>query len=902
MLGEVEFARLCERLGLPPEGISVIENIRSSPPARRVQGGAGNVRRTFNNSLKMGVSLQSESRTVEFPAILLKEMIFKNVLEYYDQPPSFVVNYQVNGKNRGYVITPDFFVINEDSAGWEEWKPEEKLLKLAEAHPNRYYFGEDGRWHFIPGERYAEQYGLFFHVHSSKEIPPTTQRNLRVLLPFYSRCGEIDTDTQLFRDLRSTIAENPGITLADLLERVEGARNGDIFELLLTKQVYVDLSLAFLGDEDEVRLFSDELTSTFFTHLASSQAEPEARRVRTKDLIPNTSILLDGTTVELFHVGTTGVTLKTSDGNFPKVPTSEFEKWISEGRVTGYLLRPGIDPRGKAHELAARRRLTDVQMIEVLDKEQVVLKILAGERVAVSESEARKHRMWVAAYRAAERKHGNGLVGLMPGRKGNRTDRLMLRHPNLRTMMLDFIKDKVEAVANLTKAVLYGEFRLLCKGNGIHPPSMRSFMKMVKARKGAEQTTKIEGSKAGYQQEEHIDDEYYTTPVHGDRAWEFAHLDHTEMDVVLRHSETERVFRKAWITLLICAFTRRVLAHYISFAKPSRVSCMGVIRECVRRWGRLPECIVVDGGSEFKSVYFEKLLARYKCDVQWRPPTRPRFGSIIERFIHTLNKQFLHNLLGNTKIMKRARQVTKSVNPENHAVWNLPLLDEHLEMYFYDEYDNREHSRLGRSPREAFEASLQKFPAPPPCEIEYDENFTTQTMLPAEKLTRKVKQSRGVSVYGTWYKSKKLRDPALYDKQVPVNLDWFDVSHVYAYIRGQWEECFAPARVFSLLKGKSVRLMQVISEEERERARAYGRRSNARFEELALKQARREETEREQQQRLKDAELGKIAERKAGRGSLVLKSASVPEGDEAEAPDNVVDLNEVKTYSRMRRG
>jgi hypothetical protein len=147
-----------------------------------------------------------------------------------------------------------------------------------------------------------------------------------------------------------------------------------------------------------------------------------------------------------------------------------------------------------------------------------------------------------------------------------------------------------------------------------------------------------------------------------------------------------------------------------------------------------------------------------------------------------------------------------------------------------------------------------------------------------------------------------LRDPALYDKQVPVNLDWFDVSHIYVYVRGQWEECFAPARVFALLKGKSVRLMQVISEEERERARAYGRRSNARFEELALRQAGREETEREQQQRLKDEELRKIAERKAGRGALVSKSASAPEDDEAEAPDNVVDLNEVKTYGRMRRG
>ena len=40
---------------------------------------------------------------------------------------------------------------------------------------------------------------------------------------------------------------------------------------------------------------------------------------------------------------------------------------------------------------------------------------------------------------------------------------------------------------------------------------------------------------------------------------------------------------------------------------------MTVLRECVRRHGRLPQIAVVDGGKEFESLYFETLLARYEC-------------------------------------------------------------------------------------------------------------------------------------------------------------------------------------------------------------------------------------------------------------------------------------------------
>lgn len=183
MLSDEDFVRWCERLKLTPGAIKVIENIRSSPPARRVRSGPFNVSEIFNQSLKMPHSIQSESRTVESCAILLKEND-ADVLENWDQPPSFTINYKgSNGRTLGHLYTADFFVLRRNGAGWEEWKPEEALYRLARKSPNRYLLGSDGKWRCPPCEEYASQFGLYFEVHSSAEINWILLRNYNLLLP-----------------------------------------------------------------------------------------------------------------------------------------------------------------------------------------------------------------------------------------------------------------------------------------------------------------------------------------------------------------------------------------------------------------------------------------------------------------------------------------------------------------------------------------------------------------------------------------------------------------------------------------------------------------------------------------------------------------------------------------------
>ena len=116
--------------------------------------------------------------------------------------------------------------------------------------------------------------------------------------------------------------------------------------------------------------------------------------------------------------------------------------------------------------------------------------------------------------------------------------------------------------------------------------------------------------------------------------------------------------------------------------------------------------MVVDNGPEFRSTYFETLLARYECTKKTRPGGKPRFGSVCERLFGTSNTEFVHNLVGNTQITRRVREMTKAVNPKRHARWSLGPLYGRLCEWAYEVYDMLEHSALGQSPYDAFTLGL----------------------------------------------------------------------------------------------------------------------------------------------------------------------------------------------------
>jgi putative transposase len=180
MLSSEEFLQWCGRLSLSQEARQAVERVRSAGPTRRVGGGRDNVSGRYP-SRKMGVTIQFESHRVELAFIYEMEHD-PEVLEYYDQAPSILLDYESASERRLAVLhTPDYFIIHRDSAGWQECKHERELEKLALKSPNRYCRNEGGGWRCPPGEAHATRLGLYYRLRSSVEIDWTLQRNIQYL-------------------------------------------------------------------------------------------------------------------------------------------------------------------------------------------------------------------------------------------------------------------------------------------------------------------------------------------------------------------------------------------------------------------------------------------------------------------------------------------------------------------------------------------------------------------------------------------------------------------------------------------------------------------------------------------------------------------------------------------------
>ena len=193
---------------------------------------------------------------------------------------------------------------------------------------------------------------------------------------------------------------------------------------------------------------------------------------------------------------------------------------------------------------------------------------------------------------------------------------------------------------------------------------------MRRALAGFRQSLKRQGPRAAYQLGPLHFELELKTPRHGDRPFEICHTDHTQLDIELT---AEHVLGRPWMTIMLDAFSRRVLAVSVDFDELQLPLLHDGVARNARWHNRLPQCLVVDG-MKFSSTYFETLLARYECTKKTRPPAEARFGAVVERIFGVANTQFVHNLLGNTQITSNVRQVTKSVNPREWAVWPRALV------------------------------------------------------------------------------------------------------------------------------------------------------------------------------------------------------------------------------------
>jgi putative transposase len=815
MLSPEAFEAWCKGIGISPYARTLVEQIRTSAPARRVGGGRANVSGRYP-SRKMGVTIQFESHRVELAGIYEMEHD-ADVLEFYDQAIQIKLRYEgPGGKRLGVLHTPDFFVMRTTSAGWEEWKTEEHLLQLAKHSPNRYVSDEGGQWCCPPGEAYARELGFYYRVRSSREINWVYQRNIQFLEDYLR--SELSVRPEAQEHVRTLVSVCPAIPLSDLFQETEGAVTRDeLFAMIALGPLKVDLSSAPLTEPDKVHV----------------QLNP-----RQADTCP---------------------------GVWKDMPD----------RAVGIL--SGMGP----HEMAeANRRLRLIRAYQ------------AREPLDESVS-ARTVRHWLQRFRHAEALHGDGYLGLLPRFQncGNRNSKLPEK---TQALMSEIIGTDYEALKQKRKVHVYGALIRACEFKGTVAPSYKTFSVAVDRRLQGDLVFKRCGRRAAYRLAPPYLELHLTTPRHGERPFHIGHIDHTQLDVEIVCSGTGRNLGRPWWTVLLDAFSRRVLAFSLCFDPPSYRSCMMVLRECVRRHGRLPQILVVDGGQEFESIYFETLLARYECTKKSRPPAKPRFGSVCERLFGT-STQLIYSLAGNTQITKNVRQVTASVDPKNHAVWTLEFLHNRLSEWGYEFYDTTMHPALGQSPRDCFTLGLERSGNRPHRQIPYDEEFRMMTMPTTVKGTALINTGKGVKINHLHYWSPVFRDPAVERTQVPVRYDPYDAGTAFAYVGNRWVTCYS--EYFSLFHGRSEREMMIAAAELYKRYRDHSRQFRLTARRLADFVASAESEESLLVQRLQDAAARRIRLDSSQTGDCCEHGATL-QAERASRPEPELPVPEPSSEKR----
>jgi putative transposase len=904
MLSESEFNQWCDRLNLSEECRQIVNKIRTSEPVRKVKGSGRNVS-GFSSSQKMGRTIQFESHTVELPALISFYEYDDDVLEYWDQPIQLTLKCSPEGKKATNIPhVPDFFVLRTHSFGFEEWKPEKALIKRAEKYPYRYIHDEDGKWQDVLAQEQVGQLGFYFRLRTDSEIDWVRYRNLKYLKDYLDKSYLVSEEVE--ESLNKVVTTQPGISLTQLVQKSQIATIDDINALIATKKLYVDLSAVSLTEQERVHIFRDQVTAEAYVTAALNYSQPVTSSLQTVDIKVGSSFLLDGKCLTIDHIGDSKVILRGKDGLI-RWTHEEFKQLVKLGDITNLQTEETVTLDSVGWEYFVQ---ASPEALAEANRRYAIIKPYLDEQLSPSEKSdtpERTLRYWKAKYKKAEQEYGCGFIGLIPQWSGNPT-------PRYSDEDLNFI-DKIieEEYENYKQKNVWAAYEVLkskwTEYSTLTPvPSHTFFYQRIKKRSGYKQTKKRQGTRAANQ---HLGPWLLeaTTPRHGERPFEIVHIDHTKLDIECICPYSKENLGRPWVTAMIDAYSRRILAVYVTFDPPSYRSCMMILRICVQRFGRFPECIVVDNGKEFRSTYFDTLIARFDSNKKHRPKDVPKFSSIIERWFCSQNTQFLYNLRGNTQIMKHVRLVKKENNPKNLAVWELDQLYDYFAFgYCYGVYDQKKHPALeGFSPQQAFEFGLAKTGYRSHQTIKYDEQFKILTSPSTQKGTAKVIPGTGVRINYSDYWSDDFY--SLENQSVPIRYDPLDYGIAYAYVGNRWLACIS--KYYTKFQGYSERAINLATTIIRRKRQFHNQNTYINPNEIIYLLEHAEEYEELQLQIRRDWSSKRVHSLIEGQSEstildldLVNNSSSLPQIDEVSGDESIelaedeTELSNIKVESK----
>lgn len=270
--------------------------------------------------------------------------------------------------------------------------------------------------------------------------------------------------------------------------------------------------------------------------------------------------------------------------------------------------------------------------------------------------------------------------------------------------------------------------------------------------------------------------------------WMKASVDHYNVDICLVvFEDNDNIYTaRPWLSTMVDVATSEILAFAISFQDPSRRSCAKLIRECVRRHGKLPREILTDHGSDFTSVYFRSLLANYRVTHSLRPAANPRSGSEVERFFGAFRSEWLCARPGFIVNLKTLRQIDGKKAPEKSAVMTVEDLYAELTQYL-GWRSSKPRGASVKSSSVQYQEMMEKFPFVA-MSVKYDDVFMLATSV--ESNDYKIDFQRGIHIKDLHYTCPELIQLQGVRSTVEVRIDPEIPYIIYVKINDKWHSAY----------------------------------------------------------------------------------------------------------------
>lgn len=756
-------------------------------------------------SSRMGVSLAIEHGWLGL-AVLEQLEADDGVIAFFDKPPAFKRSTSRNGRKVSYFARPTLLALRADSAVLIDVVPEAKLLALS-GRGDTTYVRDNDRWVCPSAAEGAAKFGFKHEVWTEARFKRVHVRNLQLLSDF--RDEPEHTPEQLGRiDLLRQTVEALGMpTIEELLaDRGADVDIVDVYRGIVKRAIFVDLETQDLSRWDTVRVFPDATTMMAYRRSLDVMAAVGDWTTGEPSLInKGTKLIWDSVVYEVLQLGASECVLRSGHGLLTVTHVELQDLVVTERAKVMQNTRSLKEAREQdALDFIATSAPADLE--RALLRLRRIEPFLAGIKTAPG---SRTLRRYIHNFRHAEAACGNGFIGLVPRYKscGNRT----LRHTNA---VLKLVNDEIakhDGSRKLDRLKLHGSIAEACDKEGLQSPSYSWVCNYIKKLHRYRLIASLAGTKAAYPvKPRRQNDVVSDVDVEPGEAWDRAHVDHTEIQLECIDEDTGENLGRPWLTVMFDHATRHVLAFFLSFEPPSYRSVLAVMRDCVQRHGRLPRLLIVDGGKEFRSTWFETAAAALGVKVLHRPPNEPREGSQGERFFGSTQTMLMDYLTGNTHLTRNVRQLTQEVDPRRLAIWTLKASYRVIERFFFDVYANERHREIMTTPANAFALSNSRIGHRPWKAIPYNEAFLIATSGTTRKGTATVTPD-GVKINYFYYNSAVLY--AYLGKSLPVRFDPFNIAKAWAWVGGAWVSL--TSRFNRVLAGMGEKQMMLITQQYR---------------------------------------------------------------------------------------